>query len=39
MTVADTTQKRPKQKNDCTVRGIAIACAIPYDSAYDLLKG
>ena len=30
--------KRPRQKNDCTVRAIAIACSIPYDSAYDLLK-
>jgi hypothetical protein len=30
--------KRPRQKNDCTVRAIAIVCAIAYDSAYDLLK-
>jgi len=29
--------KRPKARNDCTVRAIAIACAIPYDEAYDLL--
>ena len=30
--------KRPRQKNDCTVRAIAIACSISYDCAYDLLK-
>jgi hypothetical protein len=29
--------KRPRQRNDCTVRAIAIACALSYDSAYDLL--
>lgn len=32
------TSKRPKQKNDCTVRAIALACEIPYDQAYDVLK-
>lgn len=30
--------KRPRQRNDCTVRAVAIASSIPYDSAYDLLK-
>ena len=30
--------KRPKQKNDCTVRGLAIARDITYDCAYDILK-
>lgn len=29
--------KRPRQKNDCTVRAVAIAREMDYDSAYDLL--
>lgn len=29
---------RPKQKNDCTVRALAIARNLPYDDAYDVLK-
>lgn len=29
--------KRPKQKDDCTVRAISIARKLPYDDAYDLL--
>jgi hypothetical protein len=29
--------KRPRQKNDCTVRALAIARGLPYDVAYDLL--
>lgn len=29
---------RPKQKNDCTVRALAIARNLPYDEAYDVLK-
>jgi hypothetical protein len=29
--------KRPKQKNDCTVRALAIACEITYDEAYEML--
>lgn len=29
--------KRPRQKDDCTVRALAIACAMPYDEAYDIL--
>lgn len=29
--------KRPRQKNDCTVRSIALACRMSYDDAYDLL--
>lgn len=29
--------KRSKQRNDCTVRALAIATGIPYDEAYDLL--
>lgn len=33
-----TLSKRPKQSNDCTVRSIAIACEITYDTAYDILK-
>lgn len=32
------TSKRPKQKNDCTVKGAAIACRVPYDVAYDAIK-
>lgn len=31
--------KRPKQKNDCTVRAVALARGIPYDSAYELMAG
>lgn len=31
------TSRRPKQKNDCTVRALALAVEIPYDEAYDLL--
>ena len=30
--------KRPAQKNDCTVRALAIARNLPYDDAYDILK-
>lgn len=30
--------KRPRQKNDCTVRALAIARGLPYDMAYDLIK-
>lgn len=30
--------RRPRQSNDCTVRALAIAAGVPYDSAYDLLK-
>jgi hypothetical protein len=29
---------RPRQKNDCTVRALALARGIPYDEAYDILK-
>lgn len=29
--------KRPKQKNDCTVRALAIARGLAYDEAYDIL--
>lgn len=29
--------KRPRQKNDCTVRAIALARNLPYDEAYELL--
>lgn len=31
------TSKRPKQKNDCTVRAVALARALPYDTAYELM--
>jgi len=30
--------KRPKQKNDCTVRATALTFGIPYDEAYDAMK-
>lgn len=30
--------RRPRQKNDCTVRALALARRIPYDDAYDILK-
>lgn len=30
--------RRPRQKNDCTVRALATACGIAYDSAYDVIK-
>ena len=30
--------RRPRQRQDCSVRALAIALAIPYDSAYDMLK-
>lgn len=30
--------KRPKQKNDCTVRALVIATDMKYDEVYDLLK-
>jgi hypothetical protein len=30
--------KRPKQKNDCTVRAVVEATGIAYDAAYDILK-
>lgn len=33
-----TESKRPKQKNDCTVRAVALALEVPYDRAYDMLK-
>lgn len=29
--------KRPKQKNDCTVRALATVMGLPYDEAYDIL--
>lgn len=29
--------KRPKQKNDCTVRALAAVRSLPYDEAYDIL--
>lgn len=29
--------RRPKQKNDCTVRALAIARRIDYDEAYEIL--
>ena len=29
------TSRRPKQKNDCMVRALALVCGIPYDTAYD----
>ncbi len=29
---------RPRQRNDCTVRALAIAGGLSYDDAYDLLK-
>lgn len=29
--------KRPKQKNDCVVRAIALASPLPYDTVYDLM--
>lgn len=32
------TSKRPKQKNDCTVRAISLVFSIPYDEAYELLQ-
>ncbi len=31
--------KRPNQKNDCTVRAVALARALPYDTAYELMAG
>lgn len=30
--------RRPRQKQDCTVRAIAIALVVPYDVAYDMIK-
>lgn len=30
--------KRPKQKNDCTIRAIAITTGVDYDVIYDRLK-
>ncbi len=30
--------QRPRQKNDCTVRALAIVTGWTYDQAYDLLK-
>lgn len=30
--------KRPKQKNDCTVRALATAASMQYDDAYNALK-
>lgn len=32
------TSKRKAQKNDCTVRALALARDLPYDEAYDILK-
>lgn len=32
------TSRRPKQKNDCTVRALAISEGLDYDLAYDELK-
>lgn len=32
------TSKRPRQKNDCTVRAFALTRGIAYDEAYDILK-
>jgi hypothetical protein len=29
--------KRPRQKNDCTVRALSLAVGIPYDRAHDEL--
>jgi hypothetical protein len=29
--------KRPKQKNDCTVRALALATKTPYDEVYEML--
>lgn len=31
------TSKRPKQKNDCTVRALALARRLSYDEAYGIL--
>lgn len=30
--------RRPHQKNDCTVRALALSLGLPYDDAYDRLK-
>lgn len=30
--------KRPKQKKDCVVRAVAIACGVTYDEVYELFK-
>lgn len=30
--------RRSRQKNDCTVRALALARNLPYDEAYDILK-
>ena len=30
--------KRPKQKNDCTVRALAVSAQMSYDDAYTILK-
>lgn len=30
--------RRPRQKNDCTVRALALARGLTYDEAYDTLK-
>ena len=32
------TSRRPKQKNDCTVRAVALSEQLDYDVAYDELK-
>ena len=29
--------KRPKQKNDCVVRAIAVAFNLPYDDVYETM--
>lgn len=31
------TSKRPRQRDDCTVRAVAIALDLSYDDAYELL--
>ncbi len=31
--------RRPKQKNDCTVRAVAVALNEPYDTVYEWFKG
>lgn len=30
--------RRPRQRDDCTVRALAVAAELSYDDAYDLLK-
>ena len=33
------TSRRPRQRNDCTVRALALATSVEYDEAYDRLMG